>query len=100
MSLNPEDEIKETGILLSRRAVEEMCGQLSDELADSWKAMPKRMVRGIMARLLGCIPMFFQHTDELREFIRDSLASCTDSAEKAACVASIAEMMEEEDALV
>lgn len=100
MSLNPEDEIEETGILLSRRAVEEMCGQLSDELAESWKAMPKRMVRGIMARLLGCIPMFFQHTDELREFIRDSLASCTDSAEKAACAASIVEMMEEEDALV
>ena len=77
-----------------------MYGHAYDVLREFWNHMTKAMVRMIITLMLGCITMVFQPPDELRKFVRNRLSYCTDSAEKAACVASIAEMMEEDDALV
>ncbi len=100
MSLDPDDELEEDGILLSKKAVEELCGKLFDELEASWKTMPKRMVRAVMSRILANIPMFFQTSDEIREYIRNSLSTCVDVSEKAACFSLIDSIMESEHVLV
>lgn len=100
MSLDPEEVLEETGILLSRRAVEEMCQPLFADLETAWKGMPKCVVRAVMAKLLAVLPMFFTSSDEIRQFIGSALASCTDLPEKNASVDLIHMIMESEDALV
>lgn len=99
MSLEEEQEPAEE-ILLSRKAVEEMCDQLSGDLEKAWKTMPKQVVHALMARLLSRLPMFFTHSDELREFIGGCLSSCTDVAELASSAELIREIMESDNALV
>jgi hypothetical protein len=100
MSLDPEDELCEDDGLLSRKAVEELCSKLFDELEASWNAMPKRVVRAVMSRILANIPMFFQTSDEIREFIQNSFSSCADLSEKAACFSLIDTIMESDHVLV
>ena len=77
-----------------------MCGQLSGELEQAWKALPRQVVHAFMARLLSKLPMFFSHIGELEEFIGGCLSSCTDMAELAASAELIREIMESDDALV
>lgn len=100
MTLETEKEPEEAEILLSKKAVEEMCRQFFDELEASWKSMPKQLVRSIMARLLEVIPLFFLSLDELQEFIGGCLSSCTDYSEKAASIQLIQSMMESDYAMV
>ncbi len=99
MTLEPE-ELQEEGILLSRRAVEEMCQPLFADLERAWKGMPKCVVRAVMAKLLAVLPMFFTSSDEIRQFVSSALAACTDLPEKNASVDLIRMIMENEDALV
>ena len=53
-----EEEVPEPGddILLSRKAVEEMCAPFLHDLEESWKSMPKCVMRSIMAKLLAVLP--------------------------------------------
>lgn len=99
-SLKPEETPEEEGILLSRKAVEEMCQPFCDELEADWKRRPKCVVRAMMAHLLSKLPMFFLTSDELREFLSGCLSSCTDAAEKSASIEEIQKIMEMEDDLV
>ncbi len=100
MDLKEEEEPEPEGILLSRKAVEEMCQPFLQELEASWKSMPKMLVRAVMAKLLSFLPMFFTTLDEIRQFILGCLTSCTDLAEKTICVDLIRQIMESEDAVV
>lgn len=100
MSLEEEEAAPEGDILLSRKAVEEECAPFLQELEESWKGMPKPVMRAIMARLLAVLPMFFTTSDEIREFVGGCLASCTDLPEKCASIELIHEIMENENAFV
>ncbi len=103
MSLEEETEAgTEHGedILLSRKAVEEMCAPFLSELEESWKNMPRPVVRAVMARLLTVLPQFFRTSDEVREFIGGCLSACTDPSEKAISIELIRKMMESEDAFI
>lgn len=97
-----EEEVPEPGddILLSRKAVEEMCAPFLHDLEESWKSMPKCVMRSVMAKLLAVLPMFFTSSDEIREFIGGCLSACTDFPEKTASIQLIHELMESEDAFV
>lgn len=95
-----EEESEEDKILLSRRAVEEMCQSLFDKLEISWKGKSKYVIRSVMAQLLSILPMFFLSTEELRQFVLGCLSSCTDLTEKAVCVQSIQNFMEMNNDLV
>lgn len=99
MDLDVEEE-EEEEILLSKKAVEEMCGQLCRELEQAWKPLEKPVVHAFMAKLLSKLPMFFSFSDEIREFVGGCLSACTDGAEKAASVELICDIMESDNALV
>lgn len=103
MSLDPEEEkeeVEEENILLSRKAVEELCQPFFQELEEAWKNLPKCVVRSIMAKLLAVLPMFFTTSDDIREFISGCLSACSDLSEKSASIELIQSIMEREDALV
>lgn len=99
-SLEPEEQPEKEGILLSRKAVEEMCQSFCDELEANWKKRPKCVVRAMMANLLSRLPMFFLTSNELREFLSGCFSSCTDLGEKYASIEEIQRIMEMEDDLV
>ena len=68
---------------------------LFEELARSFEGQPKVLVRAIMAKVLSCLPVFFESLDEVREYVKNSLVSCTDEMEKAVTMKLIGDMMEE-----
>ena len=39
------------------------------------------MVRGIMAKILSCLPVFFGSLEQLQEYVAGSLESCLDDGE-------------------
>lgn len=57
----------------------------------------KPVVRAIMATTLSALPICFNSLDEIREYVKNSLGSCSDPAEKEACVDLIHQLMESED---
>ena len=65
------------------------------ELMALFEGKSRRFVRSIMAATLGSLPAFVGNTDELKAYIRHSLTSCSDVAEKAASVKLIRELMAE-----
>lgn len=65
----------------------------SVELKEHLKKQPKAVARAIMAKLITLLPLFVRTYQELESYIETSLASCSDSAEKAACVEIIRAIM-------
>lgn len=60
---------------------EEKISHLEEELAASWKGRPRLMVRGMMAKILSCLPVFFGNLEQLQEYVAGSLESCLDDGE-------------------
>ncbi|CVI72981.1 hypothetical protein NDGK_02806 [Clostridiales bacterium CHKCI001] len=65
----------------------------STELKEHLKKQSKPVARAIMAKLITLLPLFVTTYQELENYIETSLASCSDLAEKAACVEIIRTMM-------
>jgi len=76
-------EISET-----EKKAEEFCEQL-DKMFGS---MPKAVIRAVMAKVLSGLPMIFRDSQEVEDYIRSSLESCTDHGEREACM----ELLEQE----
>lgn len=55
------------------------------------------MVRAIMATVLSNLPVCFNSLDEVSDYITNSFASCTDSAEKETSKELLQKLMEYED---
>lgn len=60
-------------------------------------ACQKPVVRSIMAATLSNLPLSFRSLDEIQEYIKNSLGSCTDRAEKETCMELLQMLMESED---
>ena len=82
----------------------ELCGkegvrsayvQLYQELNSLFAQTPRYRVRAVMAKVLTFLPPFLMTQDELREYIRESLAGCKDMAEKTACVQILGDFLAE-----
>lgn len=56
------------------------------ELDAQFKKLPRVMNRAVMAKILTMFPLFIREYQELESYISTSLASCTDEAEKLACL--------------
>lgn len=94
------DETKETDEPADRAWIEEKTREFCEELGQAFAEMEKPVVRAIMAGILSSLPVVFRSMDELETYIRDSLESCTDFAEREACMEILTWEMMEEDALV
>ncbi len=61
------------------------------------KSVPKPVARAIMAGALELLPVVFPSLEELEAYVKNSLSSCTDMAEKNACMELLEHLMESED---
>jgi len=67
------------------------------ELEPKLKSSCKLLSRAIMAAVIGYLPMNFSNTEELNEYIYNSLSACTNLPEKMALVERLEELMNEDE---
>ena len=65
---------------------DEVCESLIDDLKTFFESASVPVRRAVMATLLSQLPVFFNNTDEIQNYINVSLMQCTDDAEAAATV--------------
>ena len=75
---------------------EAFCGRLDETL----KTLSKPVMRAVMAKILSALPNIFTSTQELEEYIKNSLESCTDVAERETSMELLSGELLNEDALV
>ncbi|ROR29459.1 hypothetical protein EDD66_103397 [Mobilisporobacter senegalensis] len=64
------------------------------ELKESFKQKNQLVTRAIMANTLNKMPVFFHSSNEVLEYIMNSISSCNNEAEKAASINIIRQLME------
>lgn len=70
------------------------------ELDQLFADAPKPVVRAVMAKVLSDLPVYFNSIDEIQGYVRGSLSSCLDHAEKETCMELLEELMDYENKLV
>ena len=88
---------QESGELVDQAMLSAAASRFFEEFSSAFEGQPRVLVRAVMAKVLSSLPVFFQSLDEVREYIRNSLESCTDYMEKAITMKLITDMMEQDD---
>lgn len=83
-----------------REWIEKNGQEFCEALNQLFTGMPKAVVRAVMAKILSYLPVVFRSSQELNEYILGSLESCTDTAEREACMELLKRELMDEDALV
>lgn len=65
---------------------DQVCADLIAQLKDSFTDMPQMVRRAVMSAVLSQLPVFFNNTDEICQYINLSLEQCNDAAEKTAVI--------------
>ena len=65
---------------------DETCENIIAQLKESFTDMPQIVRRAVMSAVLSQLPVFFNNTDEICEYINLSLEQCNDAAEKMAVI--------------
>ena len=89
--LNPKEENQAA---VTADFLEKRISELEEELSASWKGCPRLMVRGMMAKILASLPIFFGSLDQLQEYVEGSLESCLDDGEAIVSIHLIREQSE------
>ena len=76
--------------------IEKVTTSLFKNLAKMFDKVPQCVVRAVMASSLNKMPVFFNNSDEISEYVTNSLNQCKDDAEKNACYSIIKDIMSEE----
>jgi hypothetical protein len=66
--------------------VDEVCEKLIEQLKESFKEMPVMVRRAVMSAVVAQLPVFFNNTDEICNYINLSLEQCNDKAERVAVI--------------
>lgn len=100
--IGPESgtEQAEEEAIVDRAYLETEAGAYLKELEDIFSSSSKQVVRAIMAKVLSDLPVYFNSMDEIQAYIRGSLESCLDEAEKETCKELLEELMDYENKLV
>ena len=83
------------GEAASDQYVKQVEAQLRQDLSVIFKENNRMVSRAVMAAVLSELPVFFNNLTELQDYIYQSLNSCTDKAEKMACIEILNSLMEE-----
>lgn len=75
-----------------RKWLEEQAAEFCRQLGQLFAQVPKAVERAVMAKVLSGLPVMFTSSGEVYEHVRASLESCTDFAEREACM----ELLEQE----
>ena len=65
---------------------DEVCEELIVQLSDSFKNEPQIVRRAVMSSVLSQLPVFFNSTQEIQNYINLSLEQCNDAAEQMAVI--------------
>ncbi len=95
--LHEEDKDEEPA---DREWLERKGQEFCQELSQLFDGMQKQVVRAVMAKILSYLPVVFRTSQELNDYILGSLESCTDTAEREACMELLKWELMGEDALV
>lgn len=91
MSLQREPE----GEVVDEALFSQTMAELRTSLEESMKSQPKVLNRAVMAKVLSSLPRLFRSLDEVTEYVRGSLESCTDIVERETSIQMIRLMMEQ-----
>ncbi len=86
------EETEDSGGEADREFVEKKAEEFCEQLDKMFGSMPKAVIRAVMAKVLSGLPMIFRDSQEVEDYIRSSLESCTDHGEREACM----ELLEQE----
>lgn len=102
LALSSDEEAKQTedAALVDRAYLETEAGVYLKELEEVFSGSSKQVVRAIMAKVLSDLPVYFNSIDEIQAYIRGSMESCLDEAEKETCKELLEELMDYENKLV
>ena len=76
--------------------IAQVYGDLAGELKALLRQLPRNVGRAVMAKVLTFLPLFVTNRQEVEAYIEESLASCSDQAEKTACVEILETMMKDD----
>lgn len=99
-SSDEKPEQTEDASLVDRAYLETEAGVYLKELEEVFSGSSKQVVRAIMAKVLSDLPVYFNSIDEIQAYIRGSMESCLDEAEKETCKELLEELMDYENKLV
>lgn len=103
LSSSPFAELEDQSPMptVTRKDVELAAEKFFKQLEVVFSENSKPIVRAVMAITLAQLPVCFNSRDELRDYIKNSLTSCTDTGEKETCMELLGQVMEMEyDALL
>ena len=86
--------------LVDRAYLEKTAEAYFGQLETVFSGTSRPVMRAIMAKVLSDLPVYFHSIDEIKSYIRGSLESCGDEAEKETCKELLEELMDYEDKLV
>lgn len=94
------DETAEADETADRQWIEDKGMEFCRELDEAFGHMKKPVARAVMAKLFTYLPVVFSSMGEVEEYIRGSLESCADLAEREACMEILTWELIDEDVLV
>lgn len=80
--------------IADERYIAQTTNDLIEEMKALFKGQDISVTRSIMANTMNKMPVLFQNTNEVGEYIINSLEQCGDKAEKAVCLSLIKQLME------
>ena len=90
----------EENAIVDKSYLDQQAEAYIQELEELFADAPKPVVRAVMAKVLSDLPVYFNSIDEIQEYVRGSLSSCLDRAEKETCMELLEELMDYENKLV
>lgn len=85
---------KEKNEVADRDCIAEVTRELIIEFKELFQGKNKQINRAIMANTMNKMPVFFNNSNEVVEYVMNSLAGCNDEAEKIASINIIRQLME------
>ena len=103
MSTSPFVQLEESD-KSCEKADEAYIAQAVKELEESFGMLfseqQRAVSRAVMAKTLSMLPVFFNSADEIGQYIKSSLNSCQDAAEKQSCMELLKGLMNSENEMV
>ncbi|MCR5830352.1 MAG: hypothetical protein K6F93_08425 [Lachnospiraceae bacterium] len=82
---------EDAGRTVDREMIMNRAKELKEKLVDAFGSGSKLLQRARMSGVLLRLPLFLNNSDEVREYVKNSLTSCRDEKEKAVAVREIKE---------
>ena len=79
--------------------IEHQLRHFVNDLSDLFKNSPQCLNRAVMAAILSKLPVFFNNSKEVQEYIEHSLSQCQNEAEKSIAKQLLCSLMTEQEYL-